>query len=91
MTMDEFNRKGGALGGKERVHTENDGCPAGAHGGTEGRGLRQTASSSSSSSNEVSDTAAMGGMMWKEKKPSLMDRLNPMKDADGDGKKGFMS
>ena len=23
-------------------------------------------------------------------KPSLMDRLNPMKDSDGDGKKGFM-
>jgi len=25
------------------------------------------------------------------KKPSLMDRLNPMKDADGDGKKGVMN
>lgn len=25
-----------------------------------------------------------------EKKPSLLDRVNPMKDADGDGKKGFM-
>lgn len=24
------------------------------------------------------------------KKPGLMDRLNPMKDADGDGKKGVM-
>ena len=24
------------------------------------------------------------------KKPSLMDRLNPMKDTDGDGKKGMM-
>lgn len=23
-------------------------------------------------------------------KPSLMDKLNPMKDADGDGKRGFM-
>jgi hypothetical protein len=23
-------------------------------------------------------------------KPSLMDKLNPMKDADGDGKKGIM-
>lgn len=26
-----------------------------------------------------------------EKKPSLVDRLNPFKDADGDGKKGLMS
>jgi hypothetical protein len=24
------------------------------------------------------------------KKPSLIDRLNPLKDADGDGKKGLM-
>ena len=24
------------------------------------------------------------------KKPGLLDRLNPMKDTDGDGKKGFM-
>ena len=24
------------------------------------------------------------------KKPGLMDRMNPMKDTDGDGKKGFM-
>jgi len=27
----------------------------------------------------------------KKNKGSLIDRLNPMKDADGDGKKGFMS
>ncbi|KAK0629543.1 hypothetical protein B0T17DRAFT_525741 [Bombardia bombarda] len=27
----------------------------------------------------------------QHKKPSLMDKLNPMTDADGDGKKGFMS
>jgi len=26
----------------------------------------------------------------KTGKPSLVDKLNPMKDADGDGKKGFM-
>jgi hypothetical protein len=25
-----------------------------------------------------------------EKKPSLIDRLNPLKDADGDGKKGLL-
>jgi hypothetical protein len=27
----------------------------------------------------------------EHKKPSLMDRLNPMKDSDGDGKKGVMN
>jgi len=30
-------------------------------------------------------------MRKDKKKGSLIDRLNPMKDADGDGKKGFMS
>ncbi|KAF4977509.1 hypothetical protein FZEAL_5988 [Fusarium zealandicum] len=30
------------------------------------------------------------GQAATEKKPSLMDRLNPLKDADGDGKKGLM-
>lgn len=26
----------------------------------------------------------------QHKKPSMMDKLNPKKDADGDGKPGFM-
>ncbi|GAB7352499.1 hypothetical protein MBLNU459_g2901t1 [Dothideomycetes sp. NU459] len=31
-----------------------------------------------------------GGVQDKATKPSLLDRLNPMKDTDGDGKKGIM-
>jgi hypothetical protein len=27
----------------------------------------------------------------EQKKPSILDKLNPMKDADGDGKKGIMN
>jgi hypothetical protein len=27
----------------------------------------------------------------EHRKPSLMDKLNPKKDADGDGKAGFLS
>jgi hypothetical protein len=30
------------------------------------------------------------GSTTSAKKPSLMDKLNPKKDADGDGKAGFM-
>ncbi|KAM0506519.1 hypothetical protein ACHAP8_001559 [Fusarium lateritium] len=30
------------------------------------------------------------GVGMEQKKPSLLDRLNPMKDADGDGKKGLL-
>lgn len=32
----------------------------------------------------------VGGVSEKTKKPSLMDKLNPKIDADGDGKAGFM-
>lgn len=48
----------------------------------DGRGLQHTTSTASSASS-MSDTNP-------HKKPSLLDRLNPMKDADHDGKKGFL-
>lgn len=38
------------------------------------------------SSGSPTDASATGA-----KKPSLLDRLNPLKDSDGDGKKGIMS
>ncbi|KAJ4354540.1 uncharacterized protein N0V89_006277 [Didymosphaeria variabile] len=37
-----------------------------------------------------SDRHGMESGAGMEKKPSLMDKLNPKKDSDGDGKKGFM-
>lgn len=93
VSMDEFKRHGGALGGKDHVHIEGDGCPPGAHGEHQGKGLRTGSSSSESSDNEQRTGlgGAMGKKKEKRKKGSLIDRLNPMKDADGDGKKGFMS
>ncbi|KAK0752980.1 hypothetical protein B0T18DRAFT_310247, partial [Schizothecium vesticola] len=39
VSMDQFKRQGGALGGKDHVHTEGDGCPPGAHGENQGKGL----------------------------------------------------
>lgn len=38
--------------------------------------------------NKLSNTSSSGTETTR--KPSLMDKLNPRKDADGDGKKGFM-
>ena len=61
-----------------------DTSPLGHHdrsvGGTDGTPL---SGHTSSHATGVSDTSS-------HKKPSLIDRLNPMKDTDGDGKKGFM-
>lgn len=40
--------------------------------------------------NNSSDNYGSTGSSATHKKPGLLDRLNPMKDTDGDGKKGFM-
>lgn len=41
---------------------------------------------------DVSGTdSAAADTTTQQRKPSLMDRLNPRKDADGDGKKGFLN
>lgn len=66
---------GKALGGHDHSHTG----PTAPHGhvGTTGSGVV----GSTSNTTHSGTTAA---------KPSMLDKLNPMKDADGDGKKGFM-
>ncbi|KAH8651551.1 hypothetical protein BGZ60DRAFT_388228 [Tricladium varicosporioides] len=66
-------------------HSAHTGPTAGAAGvgattGTAGTGVGSHAHNTTSNS---SNTAT-------SKKPSLMDKLNPKKDADGDGKTGFM-
>jgi hypothetical protein len=47
--------------------------------------------SKTSTTNTGSNTGLGSSSSTTEKKPSLMDRLNPYKDADNDGKKGFLS
>lgn len=82
--MNEFKKQG--LGNNHGQQVEDfDGCPRGAHSG----GLARRGSSSSESSVDGQGVRTQG--VGKKKKPSLLDRLNPKIDADGDGKKGFMS
>ncbi|KAK4188905.1 hypothetical protein QBC35DRAFT_179935 [Podospora australis] len=128
VSMDEFKRQGGALGGQSSRTGTFEGCPKGVHmagcGHADGsgpqpsmsttssgtRGMRSRSSSISSSdeekmsSNRISGTktsstttsgiglqSSSSATSTEKKKPSLIDRLNPMKDSDGDGKRGFMS
>ena len=63
-----------------RVDSDLDGSRG--IGSNRGTGTGTTGSGYGNTS--TTGTAATG------KKPGLMDRLNPMKDTDGDGKKGFM-
>lgn len=126
VSLADFKKQGGVLGGREERYDGFDGEPrsvggalAGAgthrshHDGSAAHGVtgrHRTGSSSSSSSDEgrlnrkpvaagavgrhgMTGSAADGTHATSApvKKPSLKARLDPRIDADGDGKKGFMS
>lgn len=59
----------------------------GATAGTAVTGTDVSRSSSQSASERGGRTSTDSG----RKKPSLLSRINPLKDSDGDGKRGFMS
>ncbi|KAK0707291.1 hypothetical protein B0H67DRAFT_556017 [Lasiosphaeris hirsuta] len=85
VSMDEFEKKGGALGGAEGRTSAFEGCPKGRGVHEGGTGMPEHSHAISSSDEDRIESTTSGS-----EKPSLMDRLNPYKDADGDGKKGFM-
>jgi len=89
-------REGGMIGN----HGSGDrtGPASGATSGLPGTSATQGSSSGMTGNNPgapilgSNNTGGMGHSSHTDQthKPSLMDKLNPMKDADGDGKKGFM-
>ncbi|KAF8850081.1 hypothetical protein BDZ45DRAFT_662264 [Acephala macrosclerotiorum] len=95
---------GGTLGGAgargTTSLTENDstrsGRHTGSHLGSTGASTTGTTGTTGHHHNGAATGAGVGttgaGLESVEsrKKPSLMDKLNPKKDADGDGKAGFM-
>ncbi|KAK3389396.1 hypothetical protein B0H63DRAFT_463559, partial [Podospora didyma] len=98
VNVNDYQKQGGSLqGGKERFD-EFEGCHKGLHregcGHAEGAGNTMSGTTGTSSTTTSSSNTRQHGLgsthEEKHKKPSLMDRLNPMTDADGDGKKGFM-
>jgi hypothetical protein len=70
VTIDEFKKSGGVLGGS----TEQT----------------RTHSATLNASHSAINPGHKDGDMPNQKKPSLLDKLNPRKDADGNGKKGFL-
>lgn len=77
---------GKALGGRDHDHT---GPTAGV--GSSGTGIGSTGHHSGTTGVGATG-AALGSGSGRDghAKPSMMDKLNPMKDSDHDGKKGFM-
>jgi hypothetical protein len=91
---------GKALGGHDHSHTgptalrDNVGQTGSTVSGTTGSGIGSTGQRSGTtgvgSTTGTSGTTGSGVGRDGTAKPSMMDKLNPMKDADHDGKKGFM-
>lgn len=93
--MSEFQKSGGALGGSETRHDKFAGEPKGhVHeptiGGTGAQGNTHLTDKDGHSHSHGVATGTTGTATGT-KKASLLDKLNPKKDADGDGKAGFMS
>ncbi|KAK5663852.1 hypothetical protein OQA88_55 [Cercophora sp. LCS_1] len=80
VSMDEFKRQGGTLGSSQ-VEPSSSGIGS--------MGTSSTAKSTSPSASSTTGNIGLGQSSIPEdkekKKPSLLDRLNPMKDAEGRG------
>jgi hypothetical protein len=82
-------------------HTSHTGTGVGAAGVGAGHSAREAdsrlpgnghpTSSTTTGHSSTTTTGTHGLEQTQSHKPSLLDKLNPLKDADGDGKKGFMS
>jgi len=93
VSMADFKKQGGTLTGREERYDGFEGEPravgsalggsAATGTGTGTHGHHTTGTTGTHTSDRTTDSTT-------SKKPGLMDRLNPMKDADGDGKKGLM-
>jgi len=106
VTMDEFNRQGGSLTGREERTDAFMGEPRAVGGTLGGHGAKGTTSiteNDNSLGNNTSSrtgttgtgvgetgTGSTGTSNTTTGKPSLMDKLNPKVDANGDGQAGFM-
>lgn len=109
VSMEQYKKQGGALGGAAERTGAFEGCPKGVsdtsttsrtgvsssnniNTGTSAMKSSGTTGTTSSSTTSGPGLNSSGVESHHEtKKPSLLDRLNPMKDSDGDGKKGFLS
>lgn len=92
VSMADYKKQGGVLTGREERYDGFEGEPRsvggalGSHSGTTGTtgtGVGATGASSTTGTHDTSSST-------EHTKPSMMDKVNPKKDADGDGKAGFM-
>lgn len=99
VSMTDFKKQGGVLTGREERYDGFEGEPKaiGSNLGSNTTGLTGTTgmTGSTHSHNPLSSHHNTTGMTGSTAnggthKPSMMDKINPFKDTDHDGKKGFM-
>ncbi|KAG4438559.1 hypothetical protein IFR05_005934 [Cadophora sp. M221] len=98
VSMDEFKKQGGHLSGREERSDAFTGEPRSVGGTLGGSGAHGTTSLTQKDGSHhdhstgagVGSTTSHSSSNTTHSKPSLLDKLNPKKDADGDGKAGFM-
>jgi len=98
VSMAEFQKQGGSLGGREERTDAFAGEPRSVGGTLGGSGAHGTTSLTDSNTRTTGthgthgthhDSTSSTGTQGQHK-ASLMDKLNPSKDSDNDGKAGFM-
>jgi len=104
--MSDFKKAGGVLEGRGERYDAFEGEPRSVGGALSGGGVQTNDRNGSNSNMLGGATSAMGNTTHghrgsgsssssdegkKQNKPSMMDKLNPKVDADGDGKAGMMS
>merc|ERR1711964_734766 len=92
VTMDEFKKQGGHISGRDERTDAFAGEPRSVGGTLGGAGAHGTTSlTEKDGHHKPHDThGTHSSSNTTGAKPGLMDKLNPKKDADGDGKAGFM-
>jgi hypothetical protein len=87
--MTDFKKQGGVLTGREERYDGFEGEPKAIGSNLGGH---HTSSNPLSSGHHTSglNSSTTGSTTGSHTKPSLADKLNPFKDSDKDGKKGFM-
>jgi type 1 fimbria pilin len=101
--MDEYKKQGGtlnAVSGSEQRTEEFEGCPKGVSTHSQGVSTHSQGVSTHSQGENINRSGSSSTSSGKQgqgigsadaaKKPSIIDKLNPFKDSDGDGNSGFM-
>jgi len=94
VNMGDFKKQGGSLTGRDEEYHHFKGEPQNLTGNLDGHhGIghsNQHTGATGVGDGRMGTTDTTHHTAGKTGKPSLMDKLNPKKDADGDGKAGFM-